>query len=225
MTRPPRVVVIDHGAGNLVSIRQGLERAGAQADVARRPADVAGAAALVLPGVGAPGAAMRRLTDRGFVEPLKAWRGPLLGICIGLQLFFEASDEDGATCLGLDRGSVQELADAPLLPHIGWNDLGFPGPGSARDRLFDGIPTGATFYFVHSFAPVPKDPSIVIARAEYPHPFAAAVRNGRRIGVQFHPERSGEPGLRILANFVAEVEEGSESAQPEVVAAAAGGDR
>ena len=209
MTSPPLVAVIDHGAGNLVSISQGLERAGARVAVATGPDDLAGAQAVVLPGVGAPGAAMRRLTGEGLVEPLKAWRGPLLGICIGLQLFFEVSDEDGQACLGLDRGRVRRLEDAPLLPHIGWNDLTFPGNGRGRDPLFRGIPPEATFYFVHSYAPAPEDPAITIAYAEYPHPFTAAVRSARRIGVQFHPERSGDHGLRVLANFVAEVEEWS----------------
>ena len=212
MTSPPLVAVIDHGAGNLVSISQGLERAGARVAVAAGPDDLAGARAVVLPGVGAPGAAMRRLTDEGLVEPLRSWKGPLLGICIGLQLFFEVSDEDGQACLGLDRGRVQKLEDAPLLPHIGWNDLIFPANGQDRDRLFRGITPEATFYFVHSYAPVPEDPAIAIAYAEYPHPFTAAVRSGSRVGVQFHPERSGDQGLRVLANFVAEVEEWSGAA-------------
>ena len=212
MNSPPLVAVIDHGAGNLVSISQGLERAGARVAVATGPADLSGAQAVVLPGVGAPGAAMRRLTDEGLVEPLKSWKGPLLGICIGLQLFFEVSDEDGQSCLGLDRGRVRRLEDAPLLPHIGWNDLTFPANGHCRDPLFRGIPPEATFYFVHSYAPVPQDPAITIAYSEYPHPFTAAVRSARRIGVQFHPERSGDQGLRVLANFVAEVEEWSRAA-------------
>ncbi len=206
MTSPPLVAVIDHGAGNLVSISQGLERAGARVAIATGPAGLSGVQAVVLPGVGAPGAAMSRLTDEGLVEPLRSWRGPLLGICIGLQLFFEVSDEDGQACLGLDRGRVRKLEDAPLLPHIGWNDLIFPGNGRRRDPLFDGIPPGATFYFVHSYAPFPEDPAITIAYSEYPHPFTAAVRSAHRIGVQFHPERSGDQGLRVLSNFVAEVE-------------------
>lgn len=206
MTSPPLVAVIDHGAGNLVSISQGLERSGARVAVATGPEDLSGAQAVVLPGVGAPGAAMRRLTDEGLVEPLRSWKGPLLGICIGLQLFFEVSDEDGQTCLGLDRGRVRKLEDAPLLPHIGWNDLVFPASGRGRDPLFRGISPEATFYFVHSYAPVPEDPDITIAFSEYPRPFTAAVRTARRVGVQFHPERSGDQGLRVLANFVAEVE-------------------
>lgn len=196
---PARIGLIDHGAGNLVSIRQGLEQAGAEVSIVAEPSGLEGMDGLVLPGVGAAGAAMRRLTEAGLVEPLRAWAGPLLGICVGLQLFFTFSEEDGSRCLDLDRGTVKKLAGAPLLPHIGWNDLRF-----GADPLFAGIPPDATFYFVHSYAPAPDDPSIITARADYPDPFAAAVRSGPRTGVQFHPERSGGAGLRLLSNFAAE---------------------
>lgn len=206
MNSAPLVAVIDHGAGNLVSIARGLERAGARVCLASGPEGVEGVQAVVLPGVGVPGAAMSRLAEAGLLETLRAWEGHLLGICVGLQLFFDSSDEDGEPCLGLDRGVVKRLAGAPLLPHIGWNDVEMPESGASPDRLFAGIEPGATFYFVHSYAPVPADPSIVIAYARYPRPFAAAVRNGLRIGTQFHPERSGKAGLQVLTNFVAEVE-------------------
>lgn len=203
----PLIGVIDHGAGNLVSIAQGLERAGGRVRMVTGPEDLDGIEAIVLPGVGVPGAAMARLTDAGLVEALGAWEAPLLGICVGLQLFFDSSDEDGKPCLGMDAGVVRRLVGAPLLPHIGWNDLHFPDGGPARDRLFENIAPDATFYFVHSYAPVPEDPSVVIAYARYPLPFAAAVRSGPRVGVQFHPERSGRAGLQVLSNFVAEVRE------------------
>ena len=146
---------------------------------------------------------VRRCVDwveAGFVEPLQSWDGPLLGICVGLQLFYTSSNEDGGTCLDLEPGVVEKLKDAPLLPHIGWNDIDTTG-----DPLFASIEPDTTFYFVHSFAPVPEDLSTVIARSSYTNPFVAAIRNGNRIGVQFHPERSGRPGLAILSNFVAEV--------------------
>ncbi len=206
MTARPVLAVIDHGAGNLVSIGQGLERTGADVRIVDRPENLDQASGLVLPGVGAPGAAMERLTERGLVEPLRTWDKPLLGICVGLQLMFEASDEDGATCLGFEEGRVRRLEDTPRLPHIGWNDLSFPGTSQHRDRLFDGIAAEAVYYFVHSYAPVPDDPSTSIAYAAYPRQFTAAVRRGLRVGVQFHPERSGMDGLRLLANFVGEVE-------------------
>ena len=206
MSLRPAVAVVDHGAGNLVSIGQGLERAGARVRIADGPAGLEGAAAVVLPGVGATGAAMSRLGQAGLTAPLRAWEGPLLGICVGLQLFFDSSEEDGGPCLGLERGTVRRLEGAPLLPHIGWNSLTFPGNGAAvRDRLFEGLGPGDVFYFVHSYAPAPEDPSIVTAHSRYPNPFTAAVRRGPRVGLQFHPERSGRAGLRVLANFVDEV--------------------
>ncbi len=160
-----RVVVIDHGAGNLVSIAQGLSRAGAQVDVVDNPSAIGDAAGIVLPGVGTTGAAMERLTSAGLVEPLRQWNRPLLGICVGLQLFFDHSEEDGTDALGIIPGRVQLLEGTPLLPHIGWNDVTFE-----PDPLFSGVAPDATFYFVHSFAGVPDDESVVIARTEYGKP-------------------------------------------------------
>jgi len=191
------VAVVDHGAGNLVSIAQGLERAGASVVVTGTPDGLQGVDGVVLPGVGTTGAAMDRLTAAGLVEPLRAWDGPLLGICVGLQLFFEHSEEDGTDALGLMPGRVRRLEGTPLLPHIGWNDVSFDS-----DPIFAGIPDDATFYFVHSFAVVPEDRRAIVAETEYGRSFVAAVRSGNRIGVQFHPERSGPAGLAMLANFV-----------------------
>jgi glutamine amidotransferase len=197
-----RIAVVDHGAGNLVSIARGLQRAGAEVAIAADPAELQGADGIVLPGVGTTGAAMERLTAAGMVEPLREWPGPLLGICVGLQLFFDHSEEDGTNALGLIAGRVQRLPRAPLLPHIGWNDVSF-----SPDPLFAHVPEDATFYFVHSYAVVPDDLGAVIAETHYGEPFVAAARAGKRVGVQFHPERSGPAGLRILANFVAAVAE------------------
>lgn len=193
-----KLAVVDHGAGNLVSIEQALVESGADVRFATESTDLHAADAVVLPGVGATGAAMNRLRDAGLTEALVAWDGPLLGICVGLQLFFETSDEDGGPCLGFLNGSVRKLTDAPRLPHIGWNHL----QDRTDDPILADIDRDATFYFVHSYAPAPVDPSIVIARAEYGTPFVAAVRSGQRVGVQFHPERSGRNGMRLLANFV-----------------------
>jgi glutamine amidotransferase len=204
-----RIVVIDHGAGNLVSIAQGLRRAGATVDVVDDPADIGDPAGIVLPGVGATGTAMARLEEAGFVDTLHDWSGPLLGICVGLQLFFDRSqeDEDGR-CLGLVAGEVRRIENAPLLPHIGWNDVTTTTP----DPLFAGLPSGTPFYFVHSFAPVPDDPAVVIGTTDYGGPVVAAVRHGNRVGVQFHPERSATAGLRMLGNFVTICEERTRAA-------------
>jgi glutamine amidotransferase len=192
------IAVVDHGAGNLVSIARGLETAGAAVTVATGPAGLEGADGVVLPGVGATAAAMDRLRSAGFVDSLRNVTVPLLGICVGLQVLFESSDEDGAVCLGLLDGRVEILPDAPLLPHIGWNDVTPTKP----DPLFAGIDDPTTFYFVHSYAAVPADVSTIVATTVYGRPFAAAVRRGSVAGVQFHPERSGPAGLAMLANFV-----------------------
>lgn len=202
------IAVIDHGAGNLVSIAQGLERSGAEVAVAETPAELAGADGVVLPGVGSTGIAMRKLRASGFVAPLLELDRPLLGICVGLQLFFQSSDEDATDCLGLMRGTVEQLRETPKLPHIGWNDLTF----QRDDSLFDGVADDAPFYFVHSYAAFPADESVVVARATYGEPFVAAARDGERVGVQFHPERSGPDGVRVLGNFVRECKEAADAA-------------
>jgi imidazole glycerol phosphate synthase glutamine amidotransferase subunit len=203
-----RIAVIDHGAGNLVSIAEGLQRAGADVSVIENPAALAGADGIVLPGVGSASAAFSRLADAGFVEPIASAQVPLLGICVGLQLFFDGSDENSAPGLGLIPGRVQRLENAPSLPHIGWNDISFLRP----DPLFQGIENGEVFYFVHSYAPVPSSRQTILATSEHGRPFVAAARSGTRVGVQFHPERSGLAGLRVLANFVAECREVSSAA-------------
>lgn len=203
-----RIAVIDHGAGNLVSIGRGLERAGARVVLADGPGALAEADGIVLPGVGTTGAAMRRLHAEDLVAPLRAWRGPLLGICVGLQLLFDWSDEhEGGECLGLVPGRVRRLERAPLLPHIGWNDV-----TTLEHPVFAGIPQATPFYFVHSFAPVPEDPGVVIGTTEYGTRFTAAVAAGTRIGVQFHPERSAAAGLRLLGNFVGVCREAARAA-------------
>lgn len=196
-----KIAVVDHGAGNLVSIAQGLTKAGAEVSVVETAAGLAHVDGIVLPGVGTTGAAMDRLIAAGLDGPLRDWDRPLLGICVGLQLFFDHSEEDGSDALGVMAGRVISLRNAPLLPHIGWNDVTFE-----PDPLFAGVPQDSTFYFVHSFAVDPKDRQQVIATTEYGDTFVAAARAGNRVGVQFHPERSGSAGLRMLANFVAECE-------------------
>jgi glutamine amidotransferase len=194
-----RLAVIDHGAGNLVSIQRALEIVGGNPRIAETPRDIAGADAIVLPGVGATGAAMARLEQQDLIEPLRVWDGPLLGICVGMQLLFDSSDEDGGSCLGLVPGSVRAITGRPL-PHMGWNDVRTSG-----DPLFEGVPSGSLFTFVHSFAAVPDDPSIVTATSDHGGRFVAAIRDRTFLGVQFHPERSGASGLRVLENFVGEV--------------------
>ncbi len=200
-----RIAVTDYGAGNLVSIDQALRVAGAEVVIARRAADLEGAAGLIVPGVGAAGPAMSRLSRRGLVPPIRDWVAadrPFLGICLGMQLLFEGSDEDGAETLGILRGRTARLVHAPRLPHIGWNTV----RRTREHPLFAGIPVDAPFYFVHSFAPRPAGPdagAVTLAVTDHGPDFVSAVARGRLTGVQFHPERSGADGLRLLAGFVA----------------------
>lgn len=195
-----KLAVVDHGAGNLVSICQGIEEVGATAVVVEKP-EFEGSDGVVLPGVGATAAAMSRLSRAGFVEPLRHLDRPLLGVCVGMQVLFESSAEDDAECLGIIAGTVERLEDAPRLPHMGWNELRLV----RQDPLFEGVGPAPLFYFVHSYAPVPVDPAVVLATATHGHPLVAAVRQGNVWGAQFHPERSGAAGLRVLANFAREV--------------------
>ncbi len=203
MSARPRVAVVDYGAGNLVSIEQALTTVGADVALVRDGQAIRGADALVVPGVGAAEPAMARLGSRGLTEPIRAWLAadrPFLGICLGLQLLFDGSDEDGATTLGVLPGRSVRLEDAPTLPHIGWNQVELTRPHS----LFDGIGDGTDFYFVHSYAGVPDGATddLVLATTEHGTRFTSAVARGSMLGVQFHPERSGPDGLRLLANFV-----------------------
>jgi len=200
----PRIAVVDYGAGNLVSIQQALTSVGAEVAFARDGAALTGIDAVVVPGVGAAAPAMDRLRQQGIAEPLRVWLAadrPFLGICLGLQLLFESSDEDRAVTLGALAGTTTRLLDAPTLPHIGWNQV-------VRRRahpVFDGIEDGADFYFVHSYAGAPQggpDDEVVVAQTTHGGTFVSAVARGALLGVQFHPERSGSDGLRLLGNFV-----------------------
>jgi imidazole glycerol phosphate synthase glutamine amidotransferase subunit len=199
----PRIAVVDYGAGNLVSIDQALTTVGAEVALVRDAEAMRGADALIVPGVGAAQPAMATLESHGLVEPIRAWLAadrPFLGICLGLQLLFDGSDEDDAVTLGVVAGRTVRIQDAPTLPHIGWNQVERTRP----HPLFDGIGDGADFYFVHSYAgaPEPAGDDLVLATTEHGGRFTSAVARGSMLGVQFHPERSGRDGLRLLANFV-----------------------
>jgi glutamine amidotransferase len=197
----PRIAVLDYGAANLVSITHGLVAVGADVVVAAEPSALAGADALVVPGVGAAASAMTHLRERGLVEPLIDWvraDRPCLGICLGFQILFDTSDEGDAETLGLLAGRSVALQDAPTLPHIGWNTVRAVRP----HPLFEGIPDDSYFYFVHSFAPAPLDEDVVVARTGHGRLFVSAAARGSLYGVQFHPEKSSKSGLRLLGNFL-----------------------
>ncbi|HEU6439476.1 MAG TPA: imidazole glycerol phosphate synthase subunit HisH [Terriglobales bacterium] len=196
-----KIAVLDYGAANMVSITKALATVGAEVVVAEDPAGMVGANAIVIPGVGAAAPAMVHLRERGLAEPIREWvraGRPCLGICLGFQLFFDASDEADAEALGLLAGRTVGLMDAPTLPHIGWNSV-----DAVREHpLFDGVADGSYFYFVHSFAPAPSDESIVVARTTHGRSFVSAAAKGSLYGLQFHPEKSSDAGLQVLANFV-----------------------
>ena len=203
MTRPP-VAVLDYGVGNLHSATKALDRAGAEVRMVPTVEAAAGAAGLVVPGVGAYGACLSGLASAGGAAAVAGWLEggrPLLGICVGMQLLFEASEEgpvsDG---VGVIAGKIRRLTGPVKIPHIGWDEVAIR-PGS---RLFAGLKDGTRFYFVHSYAPEP-DGVAVAAVCDYGGRFAAAVEHGNLFGTQFHPEKSGRAGLALLANFVTQV--------------------
>ncbi|HBD18978.1 MAG TPA: imidazole glycerol phosphate synthase subunit HisH [Arenimonas sp.] len=192
------VVLVDSGGANLGSVRYALQRLGVEPAVSGDAAVIAAADRVILPGVGAAGPGMARLRELGLVQPLRELRQPLLGICLGMQLLFEGSEEGGETCLGLIPGQVRRMPESPgvRVPHMGWNRL----QARRESPLLRGIADGAQAYFVHSYAaPVTAD---TVAESVHGQPFAAVVQRGNVAGAQFHPERSGAVGARLLANFL-----------------------
>ncbi len=199
------IAIVDYGVGNLFSLKSSFAAIGADAFVSRDPAEIQKADKIILPGVGAFGDAAKKLADCGMAEVIKeeAMRGkPILGICLGMQLLFEKSYEYGEHAgLGLIRGEIRPISEkipAGLkIPHIGWNALCFTDKPS---KLFRYIKNGDFVYFVHSFAGMDCEES-VIATSEYGAPLTAAVEDGNIFGCQFHPEKSGDVGLNILRGF------------------------
>jgi glutamine amidotransferase len=194
------IAVADYGMGNRRSVEKALEHVGARSRVTADHDEVRAADGVILPGVGAFPEAMRNLARTGLDEVLReraAAGVPLLGICLGMQLLFAASDEhEGAAGLGLLPGGVTAL-QAPKLPHIGWNLVALERPSA----LTEGLGASAAFYHVHSFACRPSEPADVVGRGEYGERFASIVERANVCGVQFHPEKSSADGLALLANF------------------------
>ncbi|MFA5571845.1 MAG: imidazole glycerol phosphate synthase subunit HisH [Crenarchaeota archaeon] len=192
------VVILDYGGGNLFSLKIALEKVGLSVTVGTSAADLVEADAITLPGVGSFTASLERLDEVKDALRTKASEGtPLLGICIGLQLFFESSEEGPGTGLSFFKGSVKQLPKTKKIPHMGWNTLNLIKPNG----LLAEIKEGSYVYFVHSFYPEPKDASIICAKTEYGTIFTSAVCEKNIYATQFHPEKSGETGLKILKNF------------------------
>ena len=197
-----KIAIIDYGMGNLHSAAKALEKVGAQVKVTSDPELVRQADKVILPGVGAFGDCMKNLNERELapvIHEVIAAGKPFLGICVGLQLLFEGSEEDpGVAGLEIFKGMVRKIAAPGLkIPHMGWNNLEYRTSSS----LFQGLPPAAYVYFVHSFHAVPTDESCITAVTDYGGQVTAAVGRGLVQAVQFHPEKSSAVGLKILANF------------------------
>lgn len=198
----PRVALVDGGGTNIGSVSYALERLGATARLTADPGDILAADRVLLPGVGAAAAGMRRLRELGLDEVLPQVQAPLLGVCLGMQLLLDRTEEDGGVDgLGLVPGQVHAIPSAPdvRVPHMGWNTL----TDLADDPLLAGIEEGERAYFVHCYA-APPGP-YTLATTTHGPPLSAVVRSGLRWGAQFHPERSASVGARLLRNFVREV--------------------
>lgn len=197
------VVVVDYDAGNLRSVARALEHVGANPLVSADPADIDRAGAVVLPGVGAAADTMYKLRERHLVQPLLDYIAadrPFLGVCMGLQALLERSEEGDTECLGVLPGDVRlfEAAVGRKVPHMGWNTVEWLRP----HPVTEGVPTGSYFYFVHSYHPTTTQPELALGETEYGVRFPSVLARGYLVATQFHPEKSGERGLRIYRNFV-----------------------
>jgi glutamine amidotransferase len=198
----PEAIVLDYGAGNLRSVVRAVEHVGYRATLSDSPDALARASAVILPGVGAAADTISNLRNQGLVEPIKEYIAsdrPFLGVCMGLQALMTVSEEGGEhPCLDVLPGRVVRLADGQTVPHMGWNAV----KRLRSSDLFDGIPDGSHFYFVHSYHCVLDDPSAILATTTYGTDIAAVIQHGNIVATQFHPEKSGAYGLQIYRNFL-----------------------
>jgi glutamine amidotransferase len=196
------IAIIDYGAGNLRSVANAIAKLGHRPTVTSNPGDLPGAAAVILPGVGAAADTMRNLERLGLSEAIRrvvADGLPMLAICVGMQVLFDETEEGGRhRCLGIIPGVVKRLPPGLKIPHMGWNQV----HQKICHPLFDSIPDGANFYFVHSYCAEPRDHAVVAGTTDYGVPFCSALVSGNLMATQFHPEKSGENGLRMYENFL-----------------------
>jgi glutamine amidotransferase len=215
MKNSPRILIVDYRLGNLFSIQQACRCAGLDCSVSAMPEDLLEADGIILPGVGAFGDAMKELNERGLVEALKeaAARGiPIFGICLGMQLLFERSEEFGLhQGLSLLSGCVLRLPEQPesgrklRIPNVGWNQIARPEAGNSP-AILSGIPDNTHMYFVHSYFVQPEDPSMSLLQSEYGRfCYCSAVQHENILGVQFHPEKSGPSGIQLCRNWANQI--------------------
>ena len=204
----PIITVIDYQAGNIRSVEKALEKSGASVKVSGKASDLEKSDAVVFPGQGSCDSSMVNLRNQGLDEVLVEWINsgkPFMGVCLGLQLLLEESDEGDERGLGVLEGRVEKLPEGQKVPHMGWNSVRF----TTDHPVFKGVSQNSYFYFVHSYIAVPKASSIIAGHTEYGRDFCSAVAFDNVVAVQFHPEKSGENGLNIYKNFVSYVESSS----------------
>lgn len=190
------LIIIDTGCANLSSVKFAFERLGYQPKISRDLDEIKAADKLLLPGVGTAKSAMKNLTDRNLIQTIQQAKYPLLGICLGMQMLTNYSTEGDVETLGIINARTEKLSACGLpLPHMGWNQVNFEA-----HPLFENIPNGSHFYFVHSYGVLPN--ANTIATCDYSVPFSAVLQNGNFYGAQFHPERSGKVGSQFLRNFM-----------------------
>ncbi len=196
------IAIIDYGAGNLRSVANAVAKVGHKSIVTSNPGDVLGAAAVILPGVGAAADTMDSLAERGMADVIRQLiyeQRPLFAVCVGMQVLFSGTEEGGwQECLGMIPGAVRKLPQGLKVPHMGWNQV--------KQRLvhpiFDAIPDEANFYFVHSYYAAPDDMSLIAGTTDYGVSMCSVLIRGNLVATQFHPEKSGEYGLKMYANFL-----------------------
>ncbi len=196
------IAIVDYGAGNLRSVVNAITKLGYQAKITSNPGEVLNARAVILPGVGAAADTMKSLKRLGLASlicQLIAEGRPFFGVCIGLQILFSGTEEGGGhECLGVIPGRVRRLPPGLKIPHMGWNQV----KQTVAHPVFEGIPDEANFYFVHSYYVEPDDRSLVVGETDYGIPICSVIARGNLVATQFHPEKSGEFGLRMYDNFI-----------------------
>lgn len=205
------IAIIDYGAGNLRSVANAVAELGYQPKVTDKPADVLGAAAVIFPGVGAAADTMHNLVESGMAEVVRqliSEERPLFAVCVGMQVLFSGTEEGGwHECLGMIPGAVRRLPSGLKIPHMGWNQV----KQRALHPIFEAIPDEANFYFVHSYYADPDDISVVAGTTDYGVSMCSVMIRGNLVATQFHPEKSGNHGLRMYANFLKMALEGKKA--------------
>lgn len=196
------IAIVDYGAGNLRSVANAITKLGYRAQITSSRDEVLSAPVVILPGVGAAADTMKNLKALGLVSPIRqliAEGRPFFGVCIGLQVLFSGTEEGGGhECLGIIGGWVRKLPQGQKIPHMGWNQV----KQRVAHKVFEGIPDGANFYFVHSYYVAPEDKSLVAGETSYGIPICSVVARGNLVATQFHPEKSGQLGLKMYDNFI-----------------------